>query len=209
MQSGKIVTLSVWLMIFFNVLLSFGAVWSLQRIPEIKGVYERNVVSLNACENMLLQLADKEIDYRKFREALEVAGKNITETGEWEMVREIRLLLDAMENGNADVRSPLVKEIVKLTTCNKKAILDAAQQTQRLRQAGMWGIVFMTVIFFLAALFFEQRLRRTLLLPLQEISSVIEANTQGDRFRRCSLLHVSEDMRKLFQAINNLLDRRN
>ena len=208
MQSGKLITLSVWLMIMFNILLSFGAVWSLQRInPEVKSIYERNVVSLDACENMLLQLADGEMDYPQFQLALKQAAGNITEAGEKESVAAIRRLLQTMEDGDMRVKPQLIREIIQLSKYNKQAIINAARQTQRLRQAGMWGIVFMTVIFFLAALFFEQQLRRTLLSPLQEISSVIDANTQGDHFRRCSLLHTSSDMRKLFQAINNLLDR--
>ena len=58
MQSGKLITIGVWMMIIFNLLLSFGAVWSLQRIdPEIQRIYQRNVVSLDACEKMLLALA--------------------------------------------------------------------------------------------------------------------------------------------------------
>ncbi len=208
MQSGKLITLSVWLMIMFNILLSFGAVWSLQRInPEVKNIYERNVVSLDACENMLLLLADGEMDYPQFQLALQQAAGNITEAGEKESVAAIRRLLQTMEDGDMRVKPQLIREIIQLSKYNKQAIINAARQTQRLRQAGMWGIVFVTVIFFLAALFFEQKLRRVLLAPLQEVSSVMEDYMQGDSFRRCSLLNTSADMRKLFQAVNNLLDR--
>ena len=88
MQSGKIITLSVWLMIFFNLLLAFGSVWSFQRMnPEIKRIYERNVVSLSACEEMLMALADERLDRDKFRLALQTAENNITESGEREVLR--------------------------------------------------------------------------------------------------------------------------
>ena len=52
-----------------------------------------------------------------------------------------------------------------------------------------------------------QKLRRTLLNPLQEISQVTEEYMQGNRFRRCNMHGVSADMRKLFTAVNDLLDR--
>ena len=49
MQDGKLITLSVWLLILFNVLLAFGAVWGFQRMdPAITRIYERNVKSLSA-----------------------------------------------------------------------------------------------------------------------------------------------------------------
>ena len=68
------------------------------------------------------------------------------------------------------------------------------------------GVVFMTFFFFIAALLFEQRLRRGFLKPLQEIASVLESRQQGDKFRRCSGVDGSRDMKELFKSINALLD---
>ena len=63
MQEGKIITLSVWLLIVFNIVLAFGAVWSLQRMsPAISRIYERNVKSLSACEDMLLALTGEKVN---------------------------------------------------------------------------------------------------------------------------------------------------
>lgn len=209
MHSGKIITLSVWLMIFFNLLLSFGAVWSFQRMnPEIKRIYERNVKSLSACEDMLLALSTEDVDIKEFRKALQTAETNITEKGESAIIQKLYTQLPELESGKKGIRNQLTRSIIELTNCNKQAIFDAARKTQNLRQAGAWGIVFMTLIFFFIAIYFEQKLRRTLLAPLQEISLVIEENMQGDKFRRCNMLNASEDMRKLFTAINNLLDKR-
>ena len=210
MQSGKFITIGVWLMILFNLLLSFGAVWSLQRMdPEIKRIYERNVVSLDACEKMLLALAEPVVDRKTFAEALQTAGNNITENGELETVEKIRSLAHSINSGNIDERRQLTREIIKLTNFNKSAIIESALQAQKVRQAGAWGMVFLTLFFFVAALFFEQRLRRKLLMPLQEIASVMEENLQGDHFRRCYLPDASKDMKKIFAAINDLIDRNN
>lgn len=207
MQSGKIITISVWLMISFNLILASGAIWSFQRMsPEIKRVYERNVVSLDACENMFMALINKEIDTEKFHEALVSAENNITESGEKETLERIRTGLTELKSGNEEIRESLARDIRKLSDYNRQAIIRSAEKTQRMRQAGAWGIVFLTFFFFIAAILFEQRLRRSLLLPLQEIDSVLDAQQQGDRFRRCNDVNVSPDMKKIIRAINALLD---
>ncbi|MBO5923742.1 MAG: hypothetical protein J6Q81_04430 [Lentisphaeria bacterium] len=208
MRAGKLITISVWLMILFNLLLSFGAVWSLQRMnPEIKRIYERNVVSLDACEKMLLALAEPTVDCNSFNQALLIAENNITEKGERETAARIRMLSGRINSGNIEDRRQLTREIIKLTNFNKTAIFESAMQAQKVRRAGAWSIVFMTLFFFTAALFFEQRLRRTLLMPLQEIAAVMSERLQGDRFRRCNLPHAAPEIKKLFNAINDLIDR--
>jgi methyl-accepting chemotaxis protein len=207
MRSGKIITLSVWLMILFNLLLSFGGVWSFQRMtPEIQSIYERNIVSVDACEQMLLALTGEQVNTKDFQEALNTAANNITEKGEEKTVREIQTLFNALPQ-DPMLKKDLSEKIVELNNFNKQAIIASAQKAQRLRQAGAWGIVMMTITFFIAAIFFEQKLRRALLAPLQEIASVLDAHKQGDRYRRCQLPNASSDMKKVLQEINNLLDR--
>lgn len=210
MQSGKLITIGVWMMIIFNLLLSFGAVWSLQRIdPEIQRIYQRNVISLDACEKMLLALAEPAVDQQNFLNALQAAENNITEAGERETVMQIKALAEQLSSGNIHDRRLLTKEIIKLTNFNKNAIIESALQAQKMRQAGAWGIVFMTSFFFILALYFERRLRQTLLMPLEEIATVMEERTRGDRFRRCNLPHAAKDTKKMLAAINDLIDRSN
>ncbi|MBR2358383.1 MAG: hypothetical protein IKA65_10220 [Lentisphaeria bacterium] len=207
MQSGKLISIGVWMMIVFNLLLSFGAVWSLQRIdPEIQRIYQRNVVSLDACEKMLLALAEPAVDQQKFLNALQAAENNITEAGERETVLQIKTLADRINSGATRDRSLLTKEIIKLTNFNKRAIIESALQAQKMRRAGAWGLVFMTSFFFALALYFKRRLHRSLLMPLEEISAVMESRLQGDKFRRCNPAQMPPDMKKLFASINKLLD---
>lgn len=207
MYSGKLITFGVWLMIAFNIFLAVGAVWSFQRMtPEIERIYQRNVVSLDACEKMLLAMNADDVDSEQFQNALNIAGNNITENGEQSAIDRIKELFAQLQQGNTEIRPQLTAAVVELNNFNKQAIIDSAQRTQQLRSAGAWGIVFMTMLFFTAAIIFEQRLRRTLLAPLQEISSVMEARSHGDKYRRCSLPNVSPDIQRLFAALNNLLD---
>lgn len=210
MRSGKIISLSVWLMIIFNLLLSFVAVWNYQRMnPEIQGIYQRNIVSIDACEKMFLVLARDTVNSQEFNAAFDIAVNNITEEGEKETLQNIKAMFEQFCQGDTQIKAQLIEEIVKLNNFNKQAISDSARKAQKLRQSGAWGMVMMTALFFVAAIFFEQRLRRALLAPLQEISLVLEANSKGDRFRRCHLPGISSDMKKLFEAINSLLDRKN
>ena len=207
MYSGKLITFGVWLMIAFNIFLAVGSVWSFQRMtPEIERIYQRNVVSLDACEKMLLAMTADSVDSEQFQNALNIAGNNITENGEQSAIDRIKELFAQLQQGNTEIRPQLTAAVVELNNFNKQAIIDSAQRTQQLRSAGAWGIVFMTMLFFTAAIIFEQRLRRTLLAPLQEISSVMEARSHGDKYRRCSLPNVSPDIQRLFAALNNLLD---
>ena len=208
MQEGKIIALSVWLLILFNILLAFGAVWGFQRMdPAITRIYERNVKSLSACEEMLLALTGEQVELEKFKQALKRAGSNITENGEEQAIKNIQQYLPGLAAGEKGFRSLVTREVIALTNYNKKAILESARQTQKLRQAGAWGIVFASLLFFLVAIRQEQRLRRMLLLPLQEISDTVKAHMQGDKFRRCNLPHTSGDMKKLLESINSLLDK--
>lgn len=194
-------------MISFNLFLGFGAVWSFQRMsPEIREIFERNVVSLDACENMFFALTGEKADIIGFRRALQAAEKNITEKGEKETLLHIRESLAALERGSQEARKKILGEISKLSFYNRQAIVKSAEETQRMRRAGAWAVVFMTFFFFIAALFFEQRLRRAFLIPLQEIAAVLEAHRQGDKYRRCNGVDASRDMKELFKSVNALLD---
>lgn len=207
MQAGKTVMVGVWLMIAFNLLLAFGAVWSFQRMsPEIRRVYERNVVSLDACENMLLAMTGGAVDFEAFSEALSAAERNITEEGEKETLARIRSRLAALEKNDGAAKTETIADIKALSLCNKKAIVSSAEKTQRLRRAGAWGIVFTTLVFFMAAAVFEQRLRRTFIVPLKELGAVLEARMRGDRYRRCNGIDASADMKRIFKSVNDLLD---
>jgi hypothetical protein len=50
-------------------------------------------------------------------------------------------------------------------------------------------------------------LKRNLVKPLEEISSVISANRQGDTMRRCSGADMSKDIKTIFDGMNELLDK--
>ncbi len=196
------------LLVAFNLMIAFGAIWSLQRIgPEVQRIYQRNVVSLGACEEMLLAMAPEKIEMEKFSQALARAESNITEIGEKEALNQIKALLPELAAGQKGALNEIAGEIAKISAFNKKAVADSAYKAQRFQQAGAWCIVFLTLFFFLLALYFGQRFRRRLLLPIEELHSAVDAFLGGDKMRRCNIPFAEDDMKKIFKAVNELMDR--
>ncbi|MBR6372686.1 MAG: hypothetical protein IKS20_05845 [Victivallales bacterium] len=192
----------------FNLLIAFGAIWSLQRIgPEVQRIYQRNVVSLGACEEMLSAMSPAKIEMVKFSQALARAESNITEKGEKEALNKIKALLPELEADQKEAIKEVVGEIVKISAFNKKAVADSVRKAQRFQQAGAWCIVFLTLLFFLLALYFGRRFRRRLLLPIEELHSAVDAFLGGDKMRRCNMPFAEDDMKKIFKAVNELMDR--
>lgn len=194
------------LLVAFNLLISFSTIWSFQQIgPRIKEIQQRNAYSIYACEEMLQILARGKVE--KFSEALEKAENNITEEGERGAINRIRALLPELEAGNKEAVNEVVDRIAAISRYNRKAIENSIDKAQRARQEGVWDIVFLTLIFFLFALYFGRKFHRELLLPLEELSSTMEAFLAGDTLRRCSLPFAEGKMQKLFRDVNELMDR--
>ena len=196
------------LLVAFNLLISFGAIWSLQRIqPQIERIRQRNAVSLEACEEMLQALARGKIEMEQFRQALARAEGYITEKGEREALDQLRALLPELAAGRKEAFDRAVDRIVEISRFNKTAIRKAVGDAQHFRQEGARYIVFLTLFFFLAVLYFGRRFRRELLIPLEELGAAVEAFLAGDTLRRCGLPFAEEGMKKIFRGVNELMDR--
>lgn len=192
----------------FNLLISFGAIWSLQRIePEIERINRRNVFSLDACEKMLQAMARERVEMDKFRRALSKAEGHITEKGEKECLRRIRALLPGLEAGQKEALDEAADKIAEISKFNKQAIERAVHEAKRFRKAGAWSIVFLALFFFLSVLYFGRKFRRELLIPLEELSVAVEAFLDGDTLRRCNTPFAEEEMKKIFRSVNELMDR--
>ncbi|MGN0879261.1 MAG: hypothetical protein ACI4WT_07385, partial [Oligosphaeraceae bacterium] len=107
-------------------------------------------------------------------------------------------------------RQRTIDAILRLAAINRAAIADEAARASRLRQAGAWTIVLLTLAFFAAALLLAARLRRHLLVPFEDIADVLDAHAAGDLFRRCRTSSLDDsDMRRLCERLNHLLDQSN
>lgn len=196
------------ILVVFNLLFSFGAIWSLRRIePQIERIKQRNAISLGACEEMLQALARGKVEMDQFREALARAEGYVTEKGEREALDRLRALLPGLAAGRQEAMNEAVDKIAGISRSNKAAIRKAIRDAQRFGQEGARYIVFLTLLFFLLVLYFGRKFRRELLIPLEELSAAVEAFLAGDTLRRCSLPFAEEEMKKIFRAVNELMDR--
>jgi len=208
MQLGKGITLGAWLLISLNLLMAFGSIGiSLRMAPAIERINYRNARSLEACEKMLVALATENIAIVEFQAALDLARGNITEPGEREACQNIQELFSAVLAGNSEVREKIAQGIVELANRNRSAMNAAARQAQSLGRAGAWSVAFMALLFFTTSAIFEQRLRRHILDPVEELGATLQAHRDGDSLRRCTGIGLSKDMKKVFTEVNNMLDK--
>jgi hypothetical protein len=203
------------LLIGLNVLMALGSIWVFTRMaPAIEVIIVQNERSLEACERMLSALAISRGDQFdspevkvSFKEALKTAQNNITEDEEPGALELIDLNYSMAFENDFKARMYTINAINRLGEINREAMVRADMRARQLGNGGAWGVVFMASAVFLAGLLFMRALKRNLVKPLEEISSVISSNRQGDTMRRCSGADMSKDIKTIFDGMNELLDK--
>ncbi|MDD5092378.1 MAG: hypothetical protein PHQ23_15875 [Candidatus Wallbacteria bacterium] len=214
MKLSNSVNFGARILVAMNLLMAFGSIWVFVRMtPAIEMISERNEKSLYACEEMLESLAglpaDKgEADRRKlmFEAALKKARSNVSESEEPEALETISRHFHSAFEGDWSAKEKTVSGISHLSRINRKAMAEANRKAKQLGYAGAWGVVFMAAGVFLTGLIFMRGLRKTLVSPLEEISSVLTAYAGGDTLRRCSGANMSPGIRSVYNSLNDLLD---
>jgi hypothetical protein len=208
------VRLGAWLLVGLNLIMAFASVGIFMRMaPAITTIIERNERSLQACEDMLASLALVDTTARaddlraQFDAALVRAQNNITEADEQGVLDLIEVSSAAAFAGDLTARQQAVAAIVRLGKINREAMIAADSRARQLGYAGAWGIVFMATCAFLVAMIFIRGLSRRVVMPLEEIHTVIAAQRQGDTMRRCTGGELSPDMREVYNGINEILDQ--
>ncbi len=215
MKFSQSVKIGGWFLVSLNLLMALGAIWVFLRMaPAIRVIIDQNERSLQACENMLTVLAAGKADPERgeslqqlFTEALQRAENNITETDEPAALQAIRAHYDKALAGDEISAKKTIEAISALSEINRSAMIRADMKAQQFGSAGAWGIVFMAVAVFFTGMLVLRSQNRNLILPLEEIYSVIQARNNGDRLRRCSGAELPADIRRLYSEINDLLDR--
>src|SRR5690606_15230316 len=95
-----------------------------------------------------------------------------------------------------------------LVHLNRTAMHTVDLQAQRLGTAGAWAAVFVALFSFGASIFVLRRLEGRVVEPLEELGSVLEQVTSGDRFRRCRAFEAPDEIAQALSAVNALLDER-
>lgn len=219
MKLAHSVRLTAWFLIGLNLSMAFGSIWIFMRMtPAIEFIIDRNVTSLQMCEEMLAALAilDKNETAEKpavafieesFKTALQRAQKNITEKDEPGIIQEIYRSYPQAFAGDSDALATTVKAIKQLGTTNRVAMVNADKKARHFGNAGAWGIVFMASGVFLMSMLFLRNLKKNLVYPLAEIHAVTTAFQHGDSLRRCTGSVLPREIHQLYREINKILDK--
>ncbi len=193
---------------------SFAAIALLGRMrPALERILERNVVSLGAVENMLVVLATQHGGSAppeaaaRFREALAIAERNVTEAEEPAALRSIRDQSEAALAGDARAMASVVTTASQLAQSNRSAIEAANHDAQALGSGGAWALALLSFITFAAGLWSLRLLDRRVLAPLSEVFEVLDAPHDQDAFRRCRPMPGAPDeLAAAMRRVNALLD---
>lgn len=215
MRLAHAVRIGSWFLVGINLLMAVGTIGIFTRMaPAIAIIIERNDRSLKACEDMLALMAVtgsgapfSAEQAQAFQTAFDRADSNITEPLEPEILKRLKSTLPSLFRGDTASRLAAVKATVQLGKINRDAMTIADQRAQQLGRAGAWGIVFMALSAFLVGVIYIRSLTRRVVMPLEEIHTVIIAQRNGDTMRRCTGADLSQDVAAVFTGINDLLDQ--
>ncbi len=221
MKLAQSVRLAAWFLIGLNLAMAFGSIWIFVRMtPAIEFIIDRNVTSLQTCEEMLAALAIANVNRSErktatesaqdtFRNALQRAQQNITEEDEPGIITSINQSYLKAFAGDAMALTKTVDAIRNLGAANRAAMIAADKKARQFGNAGAWGIVFMATVVFLVGMLFIRSLKRNLVHPLEEIHSVTTALRQGDTMRRCTGTGLPREIQQVYRELNEILDKYN
>lgn len=215
MRLAHAVRVGAWFLVGLNLLMAVGTIAIFTRMaPAIATIIEHNERTLKACEDMLAVMAVAGIgapftqeQSQIFQKAFDRAKANITEPQEPEILKRMEPTLPPLFQGDAAVRTVVVEAVVQLGKINRDAMTTADHRAQQLGRAGAWGVVFMALSAFLAGVIFIRNLTGRVVMPLEEIHTVIIAHRNGETMRRCTGVDLSQDVAAVFTGINELLDQ--
>lgn len=215
MQLANSIRLGGWLLVVLNLLMAIGAIQVIIRMtPAIERIIERNERSIRAGVEMLSALAlsgggaMSEQLRADFEGALFRAKNNVTEPEEGEVLASIDRLSAGAFQGVTVARQEIVAAILRFGTINREAIFRADHAARQLGYAGAWGGVFVATCVFLAGFIFIRGVIRRVVRPLAEIHAVIAAQRRGEVMRRCSGTDLPQEVKIIFNGINEILDQR-
>ena len=111
-------------------------------------------------------------------------------------------------NGNSQYEEETINDIAELAKINRLAMEHAGIKAKRQQAIGIWIILFPSIFIWIIGIAFLKRLDRTYIKPIQELNDVIFEYNKGNYMRRCPSITVSNDLQKLYDGINTILDNK-
>ena len=206
MSFSKSIHFSFILLLIFSTIIAIAGIRGFLRLaPSIEYINKHNTRSLYYAEQMLSSISVNR-NQRSFEEALKNAERNVTESGEASAVKSIRQEYRQAFCGNINAEEKVIDDIIELSKINRVAMKQAGMDVKQLSAVGIWVIVFLTFIIWVLGFAIMKSVNKTVILPLAELKSVIEAYRKGNRMRRCPKLAPSVEFQQIYDGINLLLD---
>jgi methyl-accepting chemotaxis protein len=202
-------------LLLFNMLLAFGSIGLLGRMgPAIARIVEENVAAMQAGQAILLVMADSggrpasTAERQRFADAMREAIASTSMPEEKPILAALQKSSSAALAGDPAARTVVLSRATRLVGLNLAAMQQADARAQRLGAAGAWISVFVTVLSFALGISVLRRLDARIVVPLQDLNTVVEAASRGDRFRRCRPFSGPRELGQTLNTINELLDER-
>lgn len=205
--SGKIYLYFIVLLVCSTVI-AIAGIYGFQKLePSINFLNSCNTQSLYYAEQMLTSISAKK-DLNKFEKYLHLAGENVTEDGERNVLDQIASEYLPAFDGNKTFEEQTINDIAELAKINRLAMEQAGIKAKKQRTIGIWIILFPSVFIWIIGIAILKRLDRMYVKPIQELNDVIFEYNKGNSMRRCPSVTASEDLQMLYDGINYILDNK-
>jgi hypothetical protein len=156
---------------------------------------------------MLTSISAKK-DIQKFKKNLQLAGENVTEDGERDILDQIASDYLPAFNGNKAFEEQTIDDIAELARINRLAMEQAGVKAKKQQAIGIWIILFPSVFIWIIGITLLRRLDKIFIKPVQELNDVILEYNKGNSMRRCPSVTYSKDIQMLYNEINHILDNK-
>lgn len=196
------------ILLICSTIITVAGIYGFQKLePSINLLNSSNTQSLYYAEQMLTSISVKK-DLKKFEKNLHLAGENVTEDGESNILDQIASEYMPAFEGNKVFEEQTVNDIAEFARINRLAMEQAGVKAKKQRAIGIWIILFPSVFIWLIGIALLRRLNRIFIKPVQELNDVIFEYNKGNQMRRCPSVTYSNDIQMLYDGINNILDKK-
>lgn len=192
--------------IVFNT--TIAGIYGFQKLePSINLLNSSNTQSLYYAEQMLTSISVKK-NLAQFEKILHLAGENVTEEGEKDIIDQIASEYLPAFKGNKVFEEQTINDIAELAKINRIAMEQAGVKAKKQQAVGIWIILFPSIFIWIIGITLLKRLNRIFIKPVQELNDVIFEYNKGNLMRRCPSVTYSKDIQKLYDGINIILDNK-
>lgn len=213
MRADSEIRAGLGILLAIQLVATFGVMGLLVRMnPAIEQMVHDDLPMLGATQELTVVLAEDAcgngLDGTRFDAALDRASAVATDPTEAALLDQVRAQKGDAMTGDCTARGQIIGNVVDLSDTNRTAMRRANASARQLAIAGAWATALLGVISFFVSLLLLRRWLRRFAEPLREIEAVLQANANGDPYRRNRRLEGPNELGVIASRVNHLLDRR-